>query len=107
MQTVLDAIDIGEVTVIYLLHLLVWELDCGSGGAAWTRDTKKGIKGVSAALHLLDSTVLDYSKMEHTTVSGTDLHAARSENQIRGGEQRADRTSTVSAMGRAPSLSFL
>ena len=107
MQTVLDAIDIGEVTVIYLLHLLVWELDCGSGGAAWTRDTKKGIKGVSAALHLLDSTVLDHSKMEHTTVSGTDLHAARSENQIRGGEQRADRTSTVSAMGRAPSLSFL
>ena len=37
--------------------------------------TKKGIKGVRAALHLLDPTILDYPEMEHTTVGGTDLHA--------------------------------
>ena len=74
MKNVLYAINPREVTVVNFFHLQVRKLDLGCGWTARSRDAKKGVKGVGAALDLLDPAILDHAEVEHTTIGRADLH---------------------------------
>jgi len=72
-QTVLDAIDLSELAVEHNLVVNIDEGDPCAGRGLGGLDAKERVQGVSDSLDLLDSEVLDGTKVKDGPVGGTDL----------------------------------
>lgn len=81
MQTILNAVDLGKVTVVDLMHGILGELDGGRGGSAWARDTKEGVEGVCTTFDLLDASVFDDTEVEHATICWAHLRTGHDEQR--------------------------